>query len=79
MSQHVRTVTGYPIVTCDICGERVTGAVTNHAYDSDARLVKDLVGMGWRVYAGRGRRHYCPDCAPARGHKMRLVYGEVQP
>ncbi|MCA1194163.1 hypothetical protein [Saccharopolyspora sp. 6V] len=29
---------------------------------------------GWSIWVGHGRRHYCPDCAPAPGHKMRPAH-----
>ena len=75
MSEHTWFLTGYGVVTCNGCGFRVTGEVGDR-FDAGYQLSRSLTdSQGWRVYAGRTRRHYCPDCAPNPGHKMRLVQG----
>lgn len=28
---------------------------------------------GWRLFVGRGRRWYCPDCGPSPRHQMHEV------
>lgn len=75
MSEDTILLTGYGVVACSACGVTVTGEVSDR-YDAGYLLSRNLADYhGWRIYASRTRRHYCPDCAPKPGHRMRLVGG----
>lgn len=76
MSQHTRTIRGRSAVICDTCHqEDVTPEFDGIGWRDVERQEKRLAAAGWRLYASRGRRHYCPDCHPKPGHRMRLVWG----
>ncbi len=79
MSEHIQYVRSRPTVTCDGCGWKVSGpTVDGYAYAASENLHRELMADGWQVWAGRNRRHYCPGCNPSKGHKMRLVAGELR-
>lgn len=40
----------------------------------EVRVAMQVAGQeGWRAFASRSLRHYCPDHGPRPGHKMREV------
>lgn len=75
MAEQYHVVSSYAVVTCDSCGLEEVGPLRN-GYAPPHELANQLAdNHGWRVYAGRDRRNYCPECGPSRGHRMRLVRG----
>lgn len=53
-------------VRCDPCARDLDGPESTDSEYHDRLAVE----AGWRVFAGRSKRHYCPDCNPKPGHKM---------
>lgn len=35
--------------------------------------MQQAAAEGWQFWAARGRRAYCPSCAPKPGHRMREI------
>jgi hypothetical protein len=50
------------------CPEEIRGPEISIIKDEYQRHAADL---GWSIWNGRSRRHYCPQHAPKPGHKMR--------
>lgn len=76
MSEGIEHIQSRPQMTCDGCGRLEVGRIVEgYGYQESLILLTRLAREGWQVWAGRTRRHYCPDCDPGRGHKMRLVAG----
>ena len=62
-------------MSCDAsrCDERLTTPpLSGHGKEYDLFMTR-ADAAGWRIYAGRGRRVYCPAHQPHPGHKMWLV------
>jgi hypothetical protein len=76
MSQYTETIRGRSAVTCDVCGAKdETPEFDGYGWREVERQAKRLAASGWRFYASRRSRHYCPDCHPMPGHRMRLIWG----
>lgn len=74
MSEYIEYVSSCPKVICDGCARRATGpTVPGYAGTEAVRFRAELEAQGWQAWAGRSLRHYCPDCAPKPGHKMRRI------
>lgn len=72
MSDGFVTLSGYVTVTCDGCGVKRNGPVTDNRFSST--FLSDLMTHeGWAVWVSRSRRTYCPNCRPKPGHKMRQI------
>ncbi|MBA0126312.1 hypothetical protein H0B56_12240 [Haloechinothrix sp. YIM 98757] len=59
-------------VACDSprCDERIEGVEIPRLEGRD--YYTDVAeSRGWRLFVGRDRRWYCPDCGPRPGHTMR--------
>ena len=78
MSEQLVAVTYFHRVTCDTagCGTKDVTEVFHGALNQ-FRLVEDheraLAAQGWRVFASRGRRWYCPQHGPSAQSKAREV------
>lgn len=76
MSQYTHTIRGRSEVTCDACGTNdSTPEFDGLGWREVQRQASRLADAGWRLYASRSNRHYCPNCHPKPGHRMRLVWG----
>ena len=78
MTEHLVPVTYFHRVSCDTNGcdnEDLTEVF--HRDFNQFRLAedheKDLAAAGWRVFASRGRRWYCPQHGPSAQSKAREV------
>ncbi|HYQ69040.1 hypothetical protein [Actinophytocola sp.] len=62
-------------ISCDTprCDERLTTEPLPFHGKEQERFMIRANAAGWRVYAGRTRRVYCPAHEPRPGHKMWLV------
>lgn len=62
-------------ISCDTrgCEERLTTNPLPYWGKEQNLFMVRADAAGWRVYAGRGRRVYCPAHGPKSGHKMYLV------
>ena len=75
MSEYTKYVSSRVRVTCDGCG-LVALSEARDGYFPAYEYANLLAERGWQIWVGRNRRHYCPDCNPKPGHKMRLVRGD---
>lgn len=75
MAEYTQPVIVIHEVRCSSCDRHEQTGKVVWTLDGMRDHIAGLVATGWRVYAGRTRRHYCPDCSPCPGHKMRLVAG----
>ena len=69
------------VVLCDAidCDEqRESGWLDTRLTRFDSTFTDSLVVEGWTCWAGRQRRHYCPEHGPKAGHKMHLVWGDAR-
>lgn len=62
----------YVGVMCDKCGNTLAGQGLD-GFDGRDQYDRLAVAAGWKIFVGRSRRHYCPDCNPKPGHKMREI------
>lgn len=78
MSEHY-TAPEFIGISCDStgCDERLSTAPIPGWGKELGLFMARADAAGWRVYAGRGRRVYCPAHEPSPGHKMRLVTPRV--
>jgi len=62
-------------ISCDVpqCQERLTTKPLPWLSKEHDLFMARADAAGWRVYAGRTRRVYCPAHEPRPGHKMWLV------
>lgn len=74
MTEHY-TAPEFTGISCDTpkCGERLTTAPLPRFGKARRLFMTRADAAGWRVYAGRTRRVYCPAHEPRPGHKMSLV------
>ena len=75
MTEYTECVRSRVRVTCDGCG-LVALSEARDGYFPAYEYANLLAERGWQIWVGRNRRHYCPDCNPKPGHKMRLVRGD---
>jgi len=73
MSAIFHSTAGYWVISCERCPTRHVGElkISRASMSEEAELAL-LGAIGWRVFVGRGRRYYCPDCGPS-SEGMRLV------
>ncbi len=78
MTEHY-TVPEFTGMSCDAtgCGERLTTKPLPFYGHEQALFMARADAAGWRLYAGRTRRVYCPAHEPRPGHKMWLVTPRV--
>jgi hypothetical protein len=63
----LKAVQARAALCCDKCGERWQSRIftVSSTWGDAERHAAPAFSAGWRVYvAARGRRTYCPDCAP---------------
>ena len=74
MTEHY-TAPKFTGISCDTpkCSERLTTAPLPSYSKEHNLFMARADAAGWRIYAGRGRRVYCPAHEPRPGHKMWLV------
>lgn len=77
MSEWTERLRTKPYISCDSCGCVESGRVVDNGntYREMDLFIEDRCAHGWTVWVGRTRRHYCPNCYPKPGHKMRLTEG----
>ena len=76
MSEYTEYLRSRVRVYCDGCGLMSLSEARDGYYPSYEYSDVLADECGWQVWAGRNRRHYCPDCNPKPGHRMRLVRGD---
>lgn len=59
---------GYYGVRCNGCSAEHRGPIRLEGVGNP--YTAEAIAAGWTAWASRGRRHYCPSCAPKPGHKM---------
>lgn len=75
MSEHTDYLRSRVRVYCDGCGLMSLSEARDGYYPA-YEYANWLARRGWQVWVGRSGRHYCPDCNPKPGHRMRLVRGD---
>ncbi|MDF2915862.1 MAG: hypothetical protein K0S70_79 [Microbacterium sp.] len=72
MTEHISIRSFYHMITCSICKKSVQSRLggRGETYKIAREHARQRLAEGWKLYIGRGRRWYCPDHEPSRGHTM---------